>query len=153
MATPVPLPRWAPTPSPSGLPWRSSGGGGAVRNLLRSPFSSMLVALRGRAAPDTASPPPAAEHTTIVGGFDGIDVAREGDDGASCKERLDDGVFLTWEDVWVIAVDTRGKAAPILNGVSGCVPPCEVLAIMGPSGCGKTTLLDTLADNFSGKQI
>ncbi|KAF2912726.1 hypothetical protein DAI22_10g033700 [Oryza sativa Japonica Group] len=159
MAT-SPLPRWAPTPSPSLPLWRTSPGGGdgaAVRGFLRSPFRTVLAALRGRrAAPrgDTAPPrplhPAAAAATTehaAASGFDSIGIDVVG--AARGEKRLDDGdgggVFLTWEDVWVTAVDSRGHAAAILNGVGGCARPGEVLAIMGPSGCGKTTLLDTLA--------
>uniref|UniRef100_A0A0D9ZAS9 ABC transporter domain-containing protein n=1 Tax=Oryza glumipatula TaxID=40148 RepID=A0A0D9ZAS9_9ORYZ len=158
MAT-SPLPRWAPTPSPSLPLWRTSPGGGdgaAVRGFLRSPFRTVLAALRGRStAPhgDTAPPRPlhpaaaAATEHAAASGFDSIGIDVVG--AARGEKRLDDGdgggVFLTWEDVWVTAVDSRGHAAAIFNGVGGCARPGEVLAIMGPSGCGKTTLLDTLA--------
>ncbi|GJN24125.1 hypothetical protein PR202_gb11847 [Eleusine coracana subsp. coracana] len=58
--------------------------------------------------------------------------------------RVDEGVVISWEDLWVSAGKGGGRV-PILCGLNGYARPGEVLAIMGPSGCGKSTLLDALA--------
>ncbi|KAK8448481.1 hypothetical protein SEVIR_7G018200v4 [Setaria viridis] len=55
------------------------------------------------------------------------------------------GVFLTWQDVSVTAVDEKGKHKLILDRVTGGARPGQLLALMGASGSGKTTLLDTLS--------
>jgi ABC-type transport system involved in cytochrome bd biosynthesis fused ATPase/permease subunit len=59
--------------------------------------------------------------------------------------RSEDGVFLTWGDLYVIVSNGKSGTKPILQGLTGHARPGELLAIMGPSGCGKSTLLDALA--------
>ncbi|KAJ4716858.1 ABC transporter G family member 11-like [Melia azedarach] len=56
-----------------------------------------------------------------------------------------DGVFLTWEDLWVTVSNRKKGSTSILQGATGYARPGELLGIMGPSGSGKTTLLDALA--------
>ncbi|XP_009760682.1 ABC transporter G family member 1-like [Nicotiana sylvestris] len=56
-----------------------------------------------------------------------------------------EGIYLTWKDLWVTVPDKKTGRRAILQGLTGYVQPGQVLAIMGPSGCGKSTLLDTLA--------
>jgi ABC-type multidrug transport system ATPase subunit len=58
-----------------------------------------------------------------------------------------EGIFLTWEDLWVTVSNGNNGRKPILEGLKGYAKPGQLLAIMGPSGCGKSTLLDALAGN------
>ncbi|KAJ8775242.1 hypothetical protein K2173_020246 [Erythroxylum novogranatense] len=57
----------------------------------------------------------------------------------------DQGVSLSWEDLWVVVSKGNECSKSILEGLTGYALPGQMLAIMGPSGCGKSTLLDTLA--------
>ncbi|CAL9122917.1 unnamed protein product [Musa acuminata var. zebrina] len=134
MASPSSVPRWTPSPSPGRPRATDDGSGGDV---VIFPFG------------DIPTPPPLVnrsprhdvQHVTEEvgnGSLVGHGVFR---DAGESKQ----GVFLTWEDLWVSASDRKGRRASILRGITGYARPGEVLAIMGPSGCGKSTLLDALA--------
>ncbi|KAJ4790216.1 ABC transporter G family member 2 [Rhynchospora pubera] len=58
-------------------------------------------------------------------------------------------ISVTWQDLWVSAVDNKRKRKSIICGLNGFAQPGRVLAIMGPSGCGKSTLLDALAGRLA----
>ena len=60
---------------------------------------------------------------------------------------LGKGVLVSFKDLTYTVRDHRNTKNKIklLDGVSGCCRPKEMVALMGPSGCGKTTLMDILA--------
>lgn len=158
-ATPSPLPRWAPTPSPSRPLWRwgahhhQPGGGGGAGTSWWSRIASGVFAWGGRGRHRGAAPSDEAA-AAVAGRRSGCElqvvVPSSAPAAVAAEDAAGDGdprAFLTWEDVRVtVAGGPRGAPdVRILDGITGHARPGEVLAIMGPSGGGKTTLLDTLA--------
>ncbi|CAN6174661.1 unnamed protein product [Urochloa humidicola] len=144
------VPRWTPSP-----PRRQDRGGAHADDDADSDLgaSSSMRSTDGfpfGSGRSFAPPPPfplpqpssLLEITSAAGnGF--AAVARE-----KSLRRTDEGVVISWEDLWVSASGGKGGGGgrvPILCGLNGYARPGEVLAIMGPSGCGKSTLLDALA--------
>jgi ABC-type glutathione transport system ATPase component len=145
------VPRWKPSP-----PRRQSQPDDAAGDEAASDLGSSLRSTDGASFPfgsgSSSFPPPSfvpvlpssSLEISVENGADGpgrgAAVARE-----PSLRRVDQGVVLSWEDLWVSADGGKAGRVPILCGVNGYARPGEVLAIMGPSGCGKSTLLDALA--------
>ncbi|URE47101.1 ABC-2 type transporter [Musa troglodytarum] len=137
MASPSSVPRWTPRPNPGRPRATADDGFSSGGDDVLFPFSGIPTP----PPPVNRSPRHHVHHVTEEvgsGSLVGHEVIR---DAGESKE----GVFLTWEDLWVSASDRKGRRASILRGITGYARPGEVLAIMGPSGCGKSTLLDALA--------
>ncbi|CAL9161561.1 unnamed protein product [Musa hybrid cultivar] len=149
MASPSSVPRWTPSPSPS-RPLRhratAAVGDDIEMHGIDSPGDDEASFPFGYVptTPPPLSPSPRQDDqlaTEDVGGESRGGARKVGGNG----RREQQGVFLTWEALWVSAPDRKGGRVSILSAITGCARPGEVLSIMGPSGCGKSTLLDALA--------
>ncbi|CAL9102448.1 ABC transporter G family member 1-like [Musa acuminata AAA Group] len=149
MASQSSVPRWTPSPSPT-RPLRlratAAVGDDIEMHGIDSPGDDEASFPFGYVptTPPPLSPSPRQDDqlaTEEVGGERRGGARKVGGNG----RREQQGVFLTWEDLWVSAPDRKGGRVSILSAITGCARPGEVLSIMGPSGCGKSTLLDALA--------
>ncbi|CAL9117728.1 unnamed protein product [Musa textilis] len=120
MSSPSSVPRWTPSPS-STRPLRSPARLADVDDAAFFPFGA-----------SSFTPPQLRSMGEVENG-----------------RSMDQGDFLTWEDLWVSAPGPNGGRVSILCGITGFARPGEVLAMMGPSGCGKSTFLDALAGRLA----
>ncbi|RWW23872.1 hypothetical protein GW17_00011868 [Ensete ventricosum] len=150
MASPSSVPRWTPSPSPGrGVRPRANGDDIEMHGI-GSPGGDEASFPFGY-APTT--PPPLSPSPRHGGQLSREEVGGESRGGArkvgGNGKTEQEGVFLTWEDLWVSAPDRNGGRVSILAAITGYARPGEVLSIMGPSGCGKSTLLDALAGHHT----
>lgn len=60
-----------------------------------------------------------------------------------------DPVRLTWTDLNVTVVRSKGPLHQVLQGLTGYAEAGCLTALMGPSGSGKSTLLDALSGRLA----
>ncbi|XP_062193257.1 ABC transporter G family member 1-like [Phragmites australis] len=137
------VPRWTPSPPRRQGRGTDDDGDAAASELgasMRSTDGFPFGSGRSFARPPFLLPQSSLEISVAETGGGSAVVVRE-----KSLRRIDEGVVISWEDLWVSAGGGKGGRVSILCGLNGYARPGEVLAIMGPSGCGKSTLLDALA--------
>ncbi|KAK9285023.1 hypothetical protein L1049_024205 [Liquidambar formosana] len=174
MASPINVPRWTPSPSPtrplvkeSTTTRKKRSDDDAEMQSMASEEDGMYSSSMERVFPFSIAPNTTiathSSHSDIYETpssrrmidskvqeysleMEEVEPSIDGEGKGNFVTSAAKGVCLTWKELRVTVGDRKsGRRRPILEGLTGYAGPGEVLAIMGPSGCGKSTLLDALA--------
>lgn len=68
-------------------------------------------------------------------------------DQADTEQNLVVPATMEFENIGLTLKKAKPGDSPILQGVTGRIPPKSLVALMGPSGCGKTTFMNAILQN------
>lgn len=130
---------------------KPNAGGAAVTVFKRGQVPTSVkesIETGGRKGGNASDEESGAVKGTASSGSE-VDVVKEREekDKKAMQNVAKNETVFTFQDV-NYTIPFQGGERKLLNGVSGCVRPGRLTALMGASGAGKTTLLNTLAQRW-----